>query len=285
MALPQVAYPYVLYFNPDLVPTKKAMAVESWDDLLDLIIEQRPFVPPGEKKVFGLDIHNDMIWLLTWYWQRGGRFFSPEGHPATDQGRLRDTLAAMTHWRKIPGILPRPSDRMNLPSKGASQGVLGSLFLQGRAMFYWSGSWKISDLYNQTKVPWQVRCLPKGPENSLSVLGGNAFGVAARSRHPEAAQRLVAYLAGKTAQQRHMAHHIYLPARPDIQVPQTLDVLRSQAANARCMPSASTINGAMFKEIFKQALERHRLGMADPETIAAFLARALASGSLESVRE
>jgi len=285
MALPQVAYPYVLYVNPELVPQEKAMAVQSWRDLLGLVRTLSPAVTDTGKPVFGLDIQSESVWFTTWYWQRGGRFFSPEGNSVLDRDIARETLAAMERWRRLPGVIPRPSDRLNLPSSGASQGVLGSLFLQGRALFYWSGSWKIADFEAQDRVPWQVRMLPTGPVNGLTVMGGNSFGVSCRSTHPELAKQFVAALAGKAAQKRHLAHRIYLPARKGIPIPQSLAVLKEQAKAARCPEHSALLNEALVKEIFKQALEAHRLGVANDEEAAEMLASALEAGAVEVPRD
>lgn len=281
MALPQVAYPYVLYFNPDLVPKDKAMAVRTWGDLLTIIRTLSPAVTDTGKPVFGLDIQNESVWFTTWYWQRGGRFFSEEGTSVLDRDIARDTLAAMACWRSLPGVIPKPSDRLNLPSSGASQGVLGSLFLQGRALFYWSGSWKIGDFEAQDRVPWQVRMLPCGPINDVTVMGGNSFGVSGRSSHPELARQFVAALGGKAAQKRHLAHRIYLPARKEIPVPQSLSILKDQAQKARCPEHSPLLNEALVKEIFKQALEAHRLGVADAQEAADMMASALEAGAVE----
>jgi ABC-type glycerol-3-phosphate transport system substrate-binding protein len=280
MALPQVAYPYVLYFNPDIVPLKKAMAVHTWADLLSLIRQLLPAGMPAGKKVFGIDIHNEIIWFTTWYWQRGGRFFSREGKSILNRTIAQNTLDAMDRWRKLSGVLPRPSDRVNLPSRGSSQGVLGSLFLQGRALFYWSGSWKISDFENQTQIPWQVRCLPKGPVNALTVMGGNSFGVTVRARHPKAAKKLVTYLSSAIGQERHLSHRIFLPAKKSVPVPDDMSILKQQAQKAQCPEHSPLISEALLKEIFKQVLESHRLGVSDSKTAAAVLADALASGTL-----
>ena len=281
MALPQVAYPYLLYFNPDLVPPDKAGAVKTWDDLLQLIKSHLPLPAKNGKRVFGLDIQSDAIWFNTWYWQRNGRIFDPRtGQLALDQRLAAQTLAAMAAWRGVKGLLPRPSDRLNLPSKGSSQGVLGSLFLQGRAMFYWSGSWKICDFENQDKVRWGLMPLPAGPCNGLTILGGNSFGVSARSKHPAEAERFVRYLAGLPAQKRHTAHRIYMPSRPACPVPARYEILRRQVAHARTLEYSPGYNEALFKEIIKQALEAHRLGRLSAAKAAAAMGRGLETGSV-----
>ncbi len=280
MALPQVAYPYVLYFNKELVSVEKAMAVDTWADLLALARAVPPNGGKGGRKVFGLDIQNSAIWFTTWYWQRGGRFFAPDGTPCLDRQKAVATLDAMARWRQRPGVIPRPQDRLNLPSAGASQGVLGSLFLQGRAMFYWSGSWKICDFEAQHRVNWGVRPLPRGPVNAMTVMGGNSFGVSARSRHPREAERFVRYLASPRAQARHISHKIYLPAHKGVEIPARYTILKDQARVAHCPEYSPNINEALLKEIFTQALEAHRLGVVDSQTAVDLLSRSLGAGSL-----
>ena len=281
MALPQVAYPYLLYYNPELIPPAEAKTVKTWDSLLQLIKSHMPIPSKNGKKVFGLDIQSDQIWFNTWYWQRNGRIFDPDtGGLILDQALATDTLAAMGAWRSIKGLLPHPSDRLNLPSKGSSQGVLGSLFLQGRAMFYWSGSWKICDFLNQDKVRWDLIALPAGPCNGLTVLGGNSFGVSMRSKHPGEAKRFVRYLAGMEAQKRHSTHRIYMPSRPACPVPPRYESLRDQIRRARTLEYSPGYNEALFKEIIKQALEAHRLGRLSAARAAANMRRSLKSGSV-----
>ena len=281
MALPQVAYPYLLYFNPDLVPPAEAKAVKDWDGLLRLIKSRMPLPDRNGKRVFGLDIQSDMVWFNTWYWQRNGRFFDPEdGRLIFDEALAADSLSAMGAWRKIKGLLPRPADRLNLPSKGSSQGVLGSLFLQGRAMFYWSGSWKICDFANQDKVRWGITLLPAGPCNGLTILGGNSFGVSARSSHPVEAKRFVRYLAGLGAQKSHTSHRIYMPSRKACPVPTRFEILREQIGLARTMEYSPGCNEALLKEIMKQSLEAHRLGLMSAARAAAMMRRSLVTGQV-----
>ncbi|OPX39225.1 MAG: hypothetical protein B1H11_03535 [Desulfobacteraceae bacterium 4484_190.1] len=281
MALPQVAYPYVLYFNKRLVPQEKALDVSNWEDLLVLIESLLPRKSKSGKRVFGLDIHNDLLWFTTWYWQRGGRIFTPGGDKLIlDRAKAVETLDAMKKWRSRTGIIPRPSDRLNLPSKGASQGVLGSLFLQGRALFYWSGSWKICDFVNQDKVEWGIRPVPAGPVNDLTILGGNSFGVSTRSKHPRQAKQFVNYLASLTGQQRLIRHQIYMPARPACPIPSRYRILKDQIARARTLEYSSRFNEALLKEIFKQTLEAHRLGLFTSEQVVKALEEGLQTGSV-----
>lgn len=281
MALPQVAYPYLLYYNKGLVPSNKARAVKTWQDLLALIRSMPPMENSRGKHVFGLDIQSGQIWFTTWYWQRKGRLFDANtGRLVLDQAAAVDVLDAMHKWRSIKGLLPRPQDRLSLPSKGASQGVLGSLFLQGRAVFYWSGSWKICDFANQSQVDWGVLPLPAGPQNDLTILGGNSFGVSARSKYPVEAERLVKYLASLPAQKRHIAHQIYMPSRPACPVPEKYQVLKGQIARARTLEYSPRFNQALLEEIFKQVLDAHRLRQLTSTQAAADLYKALETGAV-----
>ncbi len=281
MALPQVTYPYILYFNPDLISFATAGTIKSWDDLLAVLSQRLPLPPKNGKPVFGLDIQSDILWFTTWYWQRGGRFFAPDtGELALDPARVTSTLDAMDRWRSISGLLPRPGDRLNLPAKGSSQGVLGSLFLQGRAMFYWSGSWKICDFVNQDKVRWGLIRLPAGPGNDITLLGGNSFGVSARSRHPEQAKQFVRYLASLDAQKRHIAHQIYMPSRPDCPVPPQYQILKEQIRHARTLEYSPDYNERLFKEIVKQAVSAHRLGKMSSDQAAAAMRKGLEKGAI-----
>jgi len=281
MALPQVAYPYVLYFNKRLVPQEKALDVNNWEDLLALSESLLPRKSESGRRVFALDIQSDLVWFTTWYWQRGGRLFSPsDGRLILDRAKAVETLDAMKKWRSRAGIIPRPSDRLNLPSKGASQGVLGSLFLQGRALFYWSGSWKICDFLNQDQVEWGIRPLPAGPVNDMTILGGNSFGVSTRTKHPRQARKFVNYLASLTAQKRLIRNQIYMPARPACSVPPRYRILKDQIARARTLEYSPRFNEALLKEIFKQALEAHRLGFFTSRQAVKALEDSLQAGSV-----
>lgn len=284
MALPQVAYPYVLYFNKKLVDPQKALTLKKWEDLLALAKSLSPQKNKSGKKVFGLDIQSDQVWFTTWYWQRGGRFFAQKnGKLILDRAKAVETLESMNRWRAVTGIIPKAGDRLNLPSKGASQGVLGSLFLQGRALFYWSGSWKICDFVNQDRIDWGIRALPASYDNDLTILGGNSFGVSTRSKHPRQAKRFVNYLASLKAQQRHIRHQIYMPARPACAVPAKYLVLKKQIARARTMEYSPKFNEALLMDIFKETLEAHRLGFLTSLQAVTALEKALQSGFVSSV--
>lgn len=281
MALPQVAYPYVLFFNQDLVNTRQVMELKTWQDLLKLVKGLIPRDAPNGKPIFGLDIQNELVWFVTWYWQRGGRLFERDtGKLVLRKSLVVDTLCNMAAWRSMEGLIPRPRDRVNLPSKGSSQGVLGNLFLQGRAIFFWSGSWKIYDFMTQHKIKWGVRSLPAGPRNGLTILGGNSFGVSSRSRHPREARLFVRYLVSKRGQMRHMAHHIYMPSRPDCLLPRRFRVLQDHIARARTLEYSPRINEVLLGDIIRQALEAHRLGRLDSLQAAEAMQTSLRSGSV-----
>lgn len=115
MALPQVAYPYLLFFNPALVSPARARAVGNWSDLLALIERRMPLPPKNGKRVFGLDIHSDVLWFNTWYWQRNGRIFDPHtGQLVLDPTRVADTLSEI---RNFGCIFDRSSKEFSARSK------------------------------------------------------------------------------------------------------------------------------------------------------------------------
>ncbi|MFH1058093.1 MAG: extracellular solute-binding protein, partial [Pseudomonadota bacterium] len=264
------AYPYLLFFNREMVAADAVAAIRTWDDLARLAASaaqgERDKRRDGQP-IFGLDIHSDLVWFQTWLWQRGGDLVAGSQVPG-NQKTIADTLAAMAAWRRLPSFLPRPQDRLHLPSQGASQGVLGSLFLQGRAAFYWSGSWKMWDLAQQTRVPWGVCAIPRGPCNAQTLLGGNSFGAFRGTRHPDLAVRLVRYLASRAGEEAHMAAGIYFPSRPDVAVPPPACAVRGALDKGRTQDYSPHLNEALLEDSLYGILEAHRLGGLDAEQAA-----------------
>ncbi len=255
MAIPQVAYPYVLFYNPDLVPQARAEAVRTWDDLLRAAAMSSHRGDDG-RMVFGLEPHSDLLWLQTLVWQCGADLRgSPEILPC-----IQSALAEMRRWREIPGIIPEPKDRFNVPSTGASQGVLGSLFLQGRAAFYWSGSWKIWDLSRQSRVPWRVRGVPGGKRGNTTLLGGNAFGVYRGTQHPDEATRFVEFLGSHAVETVHVASGIVFPSRKDVAVPEIARPVLDTIADGRTADYAPGVDAVAAEIRIRETLDAHRLG-------------------------
>lgn len=279
LAEPQVAYPYLLFYNQDLVDPEAVAAIRTWDDLAGLAAsaarragDQRRDGQP----VFGLDVHSDLVWFQTWLWQRDGELAAGAQSP-DNQKAMAETLAAMAAWRGLPGLLPRPQDRLHLPSQGASQGVLGSLFLQGRAVFYWSGSWKMWDLAQQTRVTWGVRPIPRGPRNAQTLMGGNSFAVFRGTRQAELATRFVQHLASRTGQEAHLAAGIYFPSRPDLAAPPPACAVRGALHQGRTQDYDPRLNEALLEDSLHDVLEAHRLGRLDADQAAGQIERVLRS--------
>ncbi len=263
MAEPQVAYPYVLYYNSDLVSPETAKKIRDWDDLRTVamsVIHQNT----SARKVFGVEIHSDLIWFQTLVFANGGNL---RGHPDSFS-HVKAALRQMREWRSMPNLVPSPADRRNVPSSGSSQGVLGSLFLQGRAAFYWSGSWKLWSISQQDRIPWRVRTIPSGTIGPVTLLGGNSFGVYRGTKHPDDAKRFVAYLGSYEAEVAHVASGILFPSRMDVPVPSIVKSIEHTLQTGRTADYGIGLDAVKIEARLKDIFEAHRMGELNDEQAA-----------------
>ncbi len=74
------------------------------------------------------------------------------------------------------------------------------LFEGGRAAMVTAGSWELSSIAQQTKIPWGVVQLPAGSKGVMSVFNGLTDSIYAKTQHPQEAWELEKWLGSAPSQ-------------------------------------------------------------------------------------
>src|SRR5207244_537727 len=72
-----------------------------------------------------------------------------------------------------------------------------ALFLQGKMAMIYSGIWKTPTFRKVKDFDWDITRFPAGPDGNLETpIAGSGYGIASTTKDPQAAWKLVRYLAG-----------------------------------------------------------------------------------------
>lgn len=164
----------------------------------------------------------------------------------------------------------------------ASQDVLSlgqwdstGTFNSGNAAMAISGPWEVDRMLEDAKFEWGVTLLPVfevGDERS-SALGGYDLGIMSTTEHPEEAFRALEYFASQD--DRMFPDFGYLPARSDIELPETgiaakdaaLAVFQEQLQYAK--PRGPHPEWARISKAIYDAMQASLTGQAEPEAALA----------------
>lgn len=233
-ALPWFADVGMLFYRTDLVPKPP----QTFDEL-------RAFAAEAQRD-HGIDA--GIVWqgaryegLVTTFLERlggtGGRILSPDGDVVVDSP---ESVAALgTLQRELaegvapPAVLSYHEEEARL------------VFQNGRAVFMrnWPYALALLDDPSQSAVAGRVGIapMPSGPGGrATAALGGSQLAINARTRHPEVAYALVAYLTAP-AQMRERAEVVgQYPTRPSLyDDPAMAAFLRAPAADIRQIVAAA----------------------------------------------
>lgn len=128
-------------------------------------------------------------------WSEGGEFLSPDGRRFTMDGDQR-ALAA-TEWladlQLRYRVAPQERQRVSMP--------VDVMFLTGRLATFFGGRWMVPQ-FRKAAFDWDVAPIPVSPRTGRQAGWSGSVGLAIspRSRFPEAAWKLVEFLAGPEGQ-------------------------------------------------------------------------------------
>jgi multiple sugar transport system substrate-binding protein len=81
-----------------------------------------------------------------------------------------------------------------------NSGVAIQLFQGGHAAMVTAGSWELTQVSQQTSIPWGVAQLPAGPHGVMSVFNGLTDAIYVKTPHPKEAWELEKWLASSQSQ-------------------------------------------------------------------------------------
>ncbi len=168
------------------------------------------FVHPGK---------NDWnVWqnASMWIWAFGGDLLTSDGSAAAFASS--DSVDAMAMYTSLFANGLTPENTLELNSASAEGEFNG-----GRAAMVFAGPWEIANSRATGDAAWpavvsenfSVAEMPAGPGGQYTFVGGSNLGIFKTCQYPDAAVKLVQYLAGKESQVRYSTAVSMLPASND----------------------------------------------------------------------
>jgi multiple sugar transport system substrate-binding protein len=206
--LPRDVSNLVVFYNRNLL--KKAGLPDpkpdwTWDDFLRyakaLTVEK-----DGKRVQWGVSFQTFYLFWEPWVWSAGGRFYSPDhskfllNSPPSVEG-----LQFYLDLRYKHHVAPTPEEAQD---RGAF-----TMFLNGQTGMIVDGRWRVPTLKARAKFDFDVVPFPRGKAGSIVDIDGSGWVMAAGTRNPEAAWKLLSFLAGPEASQIFTNTGLIIPAR------------------------------------------------------------------------
>jgi multiple sugar transport system substrate-binding protein len=206
--LPRDVSNLVVFYNRNLL--RKAGLPDpkpdwTWDDFLRyakaLTVEK-----DGKRVQWGVSFQTFYLFWELWVWSAGGRFYSPDhskfllNSPPSVEG-----LQFYLDLRYKHHVAPTPEEAQD---RGAF-----TMFLNGQTGMIVDGRWRVPTLKARAKFDFDVVPFPRGKAGSIVDIDGSGWVMAAGTRNPEAAWKLLSFLAGPEASQIFTKTGLIIPAR------------------------------------------------------------------------
>jgi multiple sugar transport system substrate-binding protein len=206
--LPRDVSNLVVFYNRNLL--RKAGLPDpkpdwTWDDFLRyakaLTVEK-----DGKRVQWGVSFQTFYLFWQPWVWSAGGRFYSPNhskfllNSPSSLEG-----LQFYLDLRYKHHVAPTPEEAQD---RGAF-----TMFLNGQTGMIVDGRWRVPTLKARAKFDFDVVPFPRGKAGSIVDIDGSGWVMAAGTRNPEAAWKLLSFLAGPDASQIFTKTGLIIPAR------------------------------------------------------------------------
>lgn len=207
--LPKDFSTQVLFYNKDLfdrdgVPYPTGSW--TWDDMLAAAKRlTHDFDGDGRIDQFGLQYLGGSRQTYAWFRQASARMFTEDMDRFamnTPEGREAMQFLHDLDYKH----------HVALSSSAAAGRDAQAEFSNGRlAMFVGYGRWLVPRFREMNKFRWDVQPLPHRKERASAIFTV-AYSIAAKSKHPEAAWKLVAFLTGPEGQARNSELGLAIPA-------------------------------------------------------------------------
>lgn len=246
-----------LFYNKQLFSDAGISAPPTnWDEL----VEAARKLTSGDRK--GLAIPADHARFVPFILQAGGRVFSDDRKQAFFNSP--EAVQAATFYT---GLVTK--EKVADTPQALGVGWAGDAFAEGKAAMVFEGHWMIP--FMKDKAPdlqYGVAELPAGPNGGRgNFVFTVAYGASARTKHPEAAWKLINWLTSVEGQTKNSELGLELPSRKSVATKFEGDELRKPliAGAAYAIPFQYTPGGQPYVDELNKALERMILQGADPK--------------------
>jgi multiple sugar transport system substrate-binding protein len=207
-ALPRDVSNLVVFYNRSLL--RKAGLPDpkpdwTWDDFLRyakaLTVEK-----DGRRVQWGVSFQTFYLFWEPWVWSAGGSFYSPDhSRFLLNSPQSLEGLQFYLDLRYRHHVAPTPEEAQD---RGAF-----TMFLNGQTGMIVDGRWRVPTLKARAKFDFDVVPFPRGKAGSIVDIDGSGWVMAAGTKNPEAAWKLLAFLAGPEASAIFTRTGLIIPAR------------------------------------------------------------------------
>lgn len=167
--------------------------------------------------VYGMAINRrPALFWLPWVWSFGGDLFNEQGQLLPDSApefkQAAKGLATYMNYAKSDErgcqVAPTP---IQLGQASPTQ-----WFLQQRLAMLVTGRWSVPLFRHTAEFDWDVLPLPKGAAASITGIDATGYALSAKSKNPETAAKLIAFLTSKQALASLASGGLVIPARQSV---------------------------------------------------------------------
>jgi len=207
-ALPKDIGPTVMFYNAELfhkagLPLPDPHRPWTWDEAVPIWRRlTQDFDGDGHVDQWGTRgfLHEAAVW------SNGGDYLSPDGRRFTmpDDPRAVEAIQWVADLSLREGVAPPQVAELSMP--------VDVMFQTGRLATYFLGRWMVPQ-FRKVRFAWDVAPIPVSPRTRrmASWSGSVGFAISPRCRDPEAAWRLVEFLAGPEGQASQSAMGFQIP--------------------------------------------------------------------------
>jgi multiple sugar transport system substrate-binding protein len=212
-AVPRDVSNLVVYINEDAFRSA-GLPLPAADWTLDDLLKVGPaFVKDtdgdGELDHWAISADPRPLFWLPYVWSSGGDLLSQDLKQLTlDSPAAKAGLSFYASLRGDRHLAPRETE-----TGGAA---MGQLFAQGKLAMFVSGRWSVPAFREKLAFKWDIRPFPKGPAGSIVDADASGWAISKSSKNPEAAWKLIEWLAGQDSSKAFTAGGLIIPARKDV---------------------------------------------------------------------
>jgi len=213
-ALPRDVSNLVVYYNRSLfreAGVRDPSPDWTWEDFLQkaqALTQDRN--GDGRLDQFGVSFNRvpPLFWL-PFVWSAGGELFDPGFQQILlTSPQAMAGLQFYADLRNKHHVAPRQVE--------SGSATMSQLFLQQKIAMMLSGRWSVPVFREQAGFDWDVVPFPQGAVGSRVGIDASGYAMAAKTKHPQAAWALIAFLTSQEAIAKASQSGLIVPARQDV---------------------------------------------------------------------
>ena len=213
LAIPRDISNAVIYYNKDLYDKYNISYPDKNWTFEDFLNKARKLTHDtnNDNKIdlFGTSFESFFIYYLPFAWSNGGNLFNENCTSFTlNEKSACKGLQFYSDLRNKYHVAPSAAE--------AGNNTMAQLFMQQRVAMFISGRWSIPRFRSDIKFRWDIARFPAGTKGSIVGIDGSGWAISKNCTHPDAAWKLIEYLASEQSITKFTETGLIVPARRDV---------------------------------------------------------------------